>query len=201
MSRSGSRCILFILFINDGSSGYSGESGENESGELGERCEYFAEQRTCRFNGQTFILVCCGGGEKLLLKGLSVGRVDFICPPIERFVTEKIFRSPVHAAQIRVDVLIIIQVTILCLKYTGENGRNNASDSSNIMAVTNICVQVFRHGYHTHFRKSATGNSLNFWKEDQDFFLILRTKATAIAVTSNRVAKNAAQLFVKISCI
>ena len=61
--------------------------------------EYFVEQRTSQFNTQTFMLVCCGVGEKLFAEGFGCWTCPFYTLSGREYFTEKIFRSPVHAAQ------------------------------------------------------------------------------------------------------
>ena len=64
-----------------------------------------------KFNAQTFILklVYCGAGEeKLFAEGLACWTCPFYTLSDREFVTEKIFRSPVHAAEIRVSVLGVL---------------------------------------------------------------------------------------------
>jgi len=124
--------------------GYSGESCENESGELGERREYFAEQRTCQFNIQTFIILVVLE-RNYLLKGLSVERVHFI-----RSLIAKLLQRKYSAVRC---MLRRSGYSIRCSNYCPNHdivfdtwGENDAS-SSNITVVTNICVQVLHPGH------------------------------------------------------
>jgi len=74
-----------------------------------------------KFNAQTFILklVYCGAGEeKLFAEGFACWTCPFYTLSDREFITEKILRSPVHAAEIRVRywvLLIIVQVIVSCV--------------------------------------------------------------------------------------
>ena len=91
-------------------------------------------------------MYCGAGEEKLFAERFACWTCPFYTLSDREFVTEKIFRSPVQAAEIRVRywvLLIIVQVIVSCMfEIYWEKWSTRQRFRTITAAVTNISVQV-----------------------------------------------------------